>query len=201
MSHPNDYPLSVLHDFSNLEVVPQPDDTFKEVHSQPASSQWGNASGQSLVTDKEVVSGSKGPRRFCGFLAKNVCLYLAIALVVVGIVIGVSLGVSPRAKASTTGTTTTAAAVSAASAAPISTATTISSDSGIASVAWNDTSGILQYRVYYQGEDDQIRESAWDASSKTWAVSNHGIGKAKNKSPLAAVVRGPVDQPFVSVEL
>lgn len=74
----------------------------------------------------------------------------------------------------------------------------ILSDTGLASVAWNDTNNITQHRLYYQDEDNMIKESSWNSSAKLWSVSNSAIGKAKNASPIAATVTGPPDFRLVS---
>ncbi|CAF9910296.1 MAG: hypothetical protein ALECFALPRED_006456 [Alectoria fallacina] len=49
----------------------------------------------------------------------------------------------------------------------------------------------MQYRVYWQGDDNVIRESAWNDTANLWQLSNSAIGSAKANSPLVAVVSGP----------
>lgn len=74
----------------------------------------------------------------------------------------------------------------------------ISDTSSLASIAWNGTNGIIQYRVYWQGVDNIIRESAWNATAKLWQLSNSAMGSAKANSPLVAVVSGPARSAIVS---
>ncbi|MCJ1244037.1 hypothetical protein MMC30_001234 [Trapelia coarctata] len=60
-------------------------------------------------------------------------------------------------------------------------------NTGLAAVGWMDSVAI-HYRVYYQDEMLQLRESSWDDVQKTWAASNTPIGLARNGTPLAAVM-------------
>lgn len=66
----------------------------------------------------------------------------------------------------------------------------VANGSKLAAVAFNDTNNILQYRVYYQDSNNYIRESSWNASAKTWYVSNSMVTKAKPQSPIAASAIG-----------
>ena len=67
----------------------------------------------------------------------------------------------------------------------------IRQDSQLAAVAFNDTSGSTQYRVYFQDSADLIKESSWNSTSQRWFVSNSNITKAKPSTPIAAAAVGP----------
>lgn len=79
---------------------------------------------------------------------------------------------------------------SAPSATPPLNASSIINNTGLAALAWQDTDNVLQYRVYYQTANNEIRESAWNNSQSTWYTLNDRIGLAKNGSSLAAAVKG-----------
>lgn len=69
------------------------------------------------------------------------------------------------------------------------------SNSKLASIAWNDTNQVTQYRLYSQDSKSEIRESAWNSTGKQW-YSNGVVGKAKSGSAIAAAVTGPPSWPF-----
>lgn len=77
-------------------------------------------------------------------------------------------------------------------------ASQILNDTGLAAIAWNDTSSLKQYRLYHQDQSNNIVESAWNSSTKRWYITR-ALGKAKTASPIAAVVTGPQEFPFVSL--
>lgn len=147
------------------------------------------------LPEKDIDGSRPKIRRICGIRAVTfILLLLAVVLLCIGLGAGVPLallvgrgkGSQSSIKANTTNSS------------PPAVRSSISNDSSLASIAYNDGSGVTQYRLYYQGEDDFIKESAWNATSNAWQVSNTGIGKAKSKTPIAAVVTGPVLTAFVS---
>jgi len=74
----------------------------------------------------------------------------------------------------------------------------LSDNTALASIAWNDSNNIPQYRLYWQGEDSTLREFSWNGTQQNWTVSSLPIGYARLNSPMAAVVTGPAGFPFVS---
>ena len=67
------------------------------------------------------------------------------------------------------------------------------SNTGIAAAKWTDLNGTLHKRLYYQGNDDRIRESAWDNTTSRqspWAI-NLISDTAKPGTPIAAVAGYP----------
>ena len=67
------------------------------------------------------------------------------------------------------------------------------SNTGIAAAKWNDLDGTLHKRLYYQGNDNKIRESAWDNTTSLqspWAI-NLISDTAKPGTPIAAVAGYP----------
>lgn len=55
------------------------------------------------------------------------------------------------------------------------------------------TDGITQYRLYFQDEKNNIRESSWNSTGQKWYVSNPSVAVAKERSPLAAGSVKPTD--------
>ena len=49
---------------------------------------------------------------------------------------------------------------------PAGSPTTITPNTGLASIAWSDPNNVVHYRVYYQDEGLAIRESAWNNSQQ-----------------------------------
>lgn len=141
-----------------------------------------------LITEKKGGAW-KGGRTICGIPRKTFWILLGVKLLMMVLVIAVPVGLFVRRGKHTS-------AHANASNVPPSSPIMISNTSSLASIAWNDTNGIMQYRVYWQGEDNIIRESAWNATANLWQLSNSAIGIAKANSPLAAVVSGPAVYPF-----
>jgi hypothetical protein len=65
---------------------------------------------------------------------------------------------------------------------------TVLNTTGLAAIAWEDSHGFVQYRVYYQNSNNYIQESAWNSSFHHWYVSNKQIALAKPGTPLTAAV-------------
>lgn len=143
-----------------------------------------------LNTEKKGGAWKEG-RTICGIPRKTFWILLGVKLLMMAVVIAVPVGLFVRRGKHTS-------AHANASNVPPSSPIMISNTSSLASIAWNDTNGIMQYRVYSQGEDNIIRESAWNATANLWQLSNSAIGIAEANAPLAAVISGPAVYPFVS---
>ncbi len=180
------------------QVEPQPYDTYK-VAIQPNIRALPPDQTLPEVWDQDDLPKSTADRTICKlrprtFWSTVLLVVLAIAAIVGGSVAATvhhSLrpqSVSPMSPAGSVPANTSNVSIPA----------HILSDTGLASVAWNDTNSITQYRVYYQTENNVIMESAWNSSARLWYISNNAIGKAKNVSPIAATVTGPPDFQLVS---
>lgn len=75
---------------------------------------------------------------------------------------------------------------------------TMNDNTALASIAWNNSDNKHQSRLYWQGNDNAIRESSWNSTQQNWTVSSPPIGYARPNSPMAAVVTGPAGFSFVS---
>ena len=86
-------------------------------------------------------------------------------------------------------------AVSTASSSPTPTAklnTTMLNTTNLASIAWN-LNGETEYRVWYQTEDNMIREVGINDTGIQWYSSGQSHGPARKGSPIAASYTGPPD--------
>lgn len=146
-----------------------------------------------LLTNKEGSAGWKGGRTICGIPRKTFWILFVVKIIMTALVIALPVAL-------VVGQGKTSSAHASASHVSPSNPTAISNTSSLASVAWNDTNGIMQYRVYWQGEDNIIRESAWNGTASLWRVSNSAIGSAKPNTPLAAVVSSPAVDQYVSTK-
>lgn len=70
--------------------------------------------------------------------------------------------------------------------------TTLHNGTNLASLVW-DLNGVTQYRVWYQTEDNMIREVGKNDTGNQWYISGQSHGPAKNASPIAASYTGPPD--------
>ncbi|KAI9670131.1 MAG: hypothetical protein M1817_004468 [Caeruleum heppii] len=75
----------------------------------------------------------------------------------------------------------------------------IDDESSLASVAWNETGGMTQYRLYFQDRNDIVKELAWNSTKRAWYLSNGAIGRAKRGSSLAAAVDQRLGTPTLHV--
>ncbi len=143
------------------------------------------------------------PKRICYLPAKGFWLLLGAILAIIALAVGIPLGLHSRKNGSSSGSSP----ASSSSVAPSSPSTSAlpppptsvdlnNDSSGLASVAWNDSNGVAQYRVYFQDRQNAIKESAWNASAHIWQETR-SLGVAKAKSPLSAAVTGPQDFSFV----
>ena len=145
-----------------------------------------------LLKNKEGAGWKRG-RTICGIPRQTFWILSVVKIIMTIVVIALPVGlVVHRGK-------TSSAHANASHVSP-SNPTAISNTSSLASIAWNNTNGIMQYRVYWQGEDNIIRESAWNGTASSWRVSNSAIGSAKPNTPLAAVVSSPAVDQYVSTK-
>ena len=186
--------------FDAPEAVAQPSPSLSPPIPDSALSPYPPASlGGSfgaLITEKALESNKPKPRRICGLRARNFWFILVLILLTIATVVGLSVGLTVGCDQSHHKKGKDGNSGNSALAPPA--AKGVSNNSSLASVAFNDTSGLLRYRIYFQDDTDMIKESSWNASTKLWQVSNTAIGKAKSKSPLAAIVTGPPTYAFVS---
>ena len=191
-------------------------DDSKEVHNSTRTSLishlWGKSfdksptSAQSYLGSSTTLLPEDKPRRrrICWLPAKIFWILLAATLIVIALAVGIPVGLlmsKNKSGISSANGSNLAAAPKPASAPapppPAAPANLNNDSSGIASVAWNDTHGVTQYRFYFQDSQQTIRESAWNSSAQKW-METQSIGVAKGKSPITAAITGPQDFPFVS---
>lgn len=65
-------------------------------------------------------------------------------------------------------------------------ALTIHNKTNLAAIAWLNEN-VVHHRVYYQSAINEICESAWNSSSKSWYFQSN-LGLAKNGTPISAIV-------------
>lgn len=75
--------------------------------------------------------------------------------------------------------------------------TTLLNTTNLASLIWS-INGVTQYRVWYQTEDNMIREVGKNDTGDHWFISGQSHGPAKSGSPIAASYTGPPDWQLVS---
>ena len=106
-----------------------------------------------LLPEKMGGVAWKEGRTICGIPRRTFWILLAVKLLMIAVIIAVPVGlVVGRGKNPSEHVN--------ASKAPPYDPKAISNTSSLASIAWNDPNGIMQYRVYWQGEDNIVRESA-----------------------------------------
>ena len=187
-------------------------DLGKEVHNansfvrSPLPTVSSTTTSTYSLPDKEGSSiGEQRPKRTCGLPVKVFWLLLGLTIVAAAAVaIGVPVGLyylkktppSPGSSLSVASNSSLGTTESSPPPASVPVAPREASP-GLASVAWNDTNGVLQYRVYYQDDKLAIKESAWNASGNKWQQTR-SIGTAKAKTPITAAVTGPENFAFVS---
>ena len=94
---------------------------------------------------KEGGNGWKGGRTICGIPRKTFWVLSVVKILMMAVVIAVPVTLVVRGK-------TSSARTHASNLSPLN-PMAISNTFSLASIAWNDTNGIMQYRVYWQGED------------------------------------------------
>ena len=118
----------------------------------------------------------------------------ALTFLVVAVTVGVAVGITVRDNKRDPTTVDSPLPIGTTN----STSPALSPRTGLASVAWNDTDGVTQHRVYYQDGDGYIRESSWDPWTISWLSTPEPIGRAKPDTPIAAAVAGSSTFRFVS---
>ena len=193
---------------SDVSAVSGSYDASQRSAISPPSVTSSSNSVRDLLPDKEANGDTpQKPRRICGLSLRIFWPLFISVLLVIAVAIGVPVGLhvqrgSKAAASSSPGPTLPTATPQLVPAphgpgASNSSSVAISPSSKLASMTWIGLDGVLQYRLYFQDDQQMIRETAWNASSKSWALTQT-IGKAKLASPIAAVVTGPSDHPFVS---
>lgn len=146
----------------------------------------------------ELPASRAWQRTICSFRPRF-WVSLIASTVVIAIVISAAVGVTVRnAKHNASLQASPLSPVSTSVPTSNDTSSGLSSETGLASVAWNDTSGKTQHRVYYQDADNFIRESSWDVMNLTWVQMSDPIGQAKPNTPIAAAVASSTTFRFVS---
>ena len=77
---------------------------------------------------------------------------------------------------------------------------TMLNTTNIASTIWK-WNGVAEYRVWYQTEDNMIREIGKNDSGQQWYSSGTSHGPAKRGSPIAVSYTGPPDWRMVSASI
>ena len=78
--------------------------------------------------------------------------------------------------------------------------TTMLNTTDLASVVW-DFQGVTEYRIWYQTEDNMIREIGKNDTKNEWYISGQPHGPAQRGSPIAATYTGPPDWSLVCVPM
>lgn len=180
-------PEAASYDDPALVVTSSP-----QVASAPSTSASSDPFAQWFVQEK-IPESTTRRRKICHLRRRYFWSALLISLLVVAITVGVAVGVAVRNGKEQSTTMQDHPVL-----APVSsTAPTLSSNTGLASVAWNDTDGVTQHRVYYQDGDGFIRESSWDLVTFTWSPRIEPIGQAKPNTPIAAAVAASTAYSYV----
>ena len=187
---PSSSPEPTSHDDPGIIVASSP-----QIVTTPSISGSSDEYTQGLVQEKRPET-RRWRRKICHLKPKYFWSALVVSLLLIAIVVGVAVGVTVR-NGKEQSTTTQDPPVLPVE--PLSnTSPRLSSKTGLASVAWNDTDGVTQHRVYYQDGDGYIRESSWDVVSFTWSPKSEPIGLAKRNTPIAAAVAASAALSYVS---
>lgn len=132
-------------------------------------------------------------RKIFGLRRKTFFILLAVVLVLIAAAVGGGVGGTSAAR---NREDTAAVPTNTPSPTPPQAPTTtqaLYANTGLAAMQWTDLNGTLHKRVYYQDNNDQIRESAWDNSTAfdtAWVINN--ISDAvKPGTPIAAAAGYP----------
>ena len=191
-----------------IQELPSPNEAMPEhpglvvAHSpriMPLASPSGYTSSgsfaHSLRAEKGGSDAYRQQRRICHLRPKYFWIALILTLVILAAAIGAAVGVAVRNSKRHSNTQKSSSASNTSPAAN----QTLSGKTGLASVAWNDTEGVTQHRVYYQDAGHFVRESSWDPINLAWIVKDDPIGIAKPDTPLAAAVAASKTFSFVGL--
>lgn len=159
-----------------------------------------------ILDEKPAGKADKAEkRRICGLRRRNFWIVLALALVIV-IAAAVGGGVggtinksSSRSNSSSVPSnaspTDSGGESNANSTTDVDPSNGIRTNTNLATVAWRVSDSRYQYRVYYQGEDDSLKESAYDSTDGSWTVSTlvDGSAVAPNTTIAAAASKSATD--------
>lgn len=182
--------------YSNLEVSPQYDtDTNKQAINPniPDKEAYTLVPDAGVVNDKnDGVAAKKARRRICGLSILTFAIIVGIILlVIIGAVVGGVVGSQQNKSKSTSSSSGGSSTPTATATGSGSTATaTLYADTKLAAVAYNDSNSNLNYRVFYQDEDNYIRASGYN-DSDGWVVTDTKIVQALPGSALALASTGP----------
>lgn len=183
-----------LDSYSNLEAVHHPSTSTSRVSRNLDSSK----NDYHIVTELAAPERSSGSRK-CRLRRRWFWIaVMAVILVVVALAVGVTGAMLRRrvkkahSQSSNGGSTATGSSADPSSSGN-ATRLSLAKTSQLGATSFNDTQGVLQYRLYYQDGNDTIRESSWNATGKKWFVSNRNVTQAKTGSPIAAAGTGKPD--------
>ncbi|KAI9730806.1 MAG: hypothetical protein M1834_005524 [Cirrosporium novae-zelandiae] len=197
VDHRQDYIIlerSFSKHYSNLEINRDPADVPFGGNEGiiPVKSEW-----EPVDPETSLVEPAKPVKKVLGIRRKTFWILTGIVgVIIIGVVLGGALGGTlSRSQKSATATETAQLSATTGNLSVFVSATSttgIRKDSSLAAVVWNSSLIEFRYRVYYQDENDHIKEIAWDTASNSW-TSPKSIGTAKAGSPLAAAVKGPLN--------
>ena len=166
--------------------------------------------------DSNILAGKdRGPRKRARWILVGVGIFMIIAGAAIGGGVGgtshrsinsaAASDQAPSSKATNISSSSSSysSIVSGASISTTSTAssfptptaklnTTLLNGTNLASLVWV-LNGVTQYRVWYQTEDNMIREVGKNDTGNQWYISGQSHGPAKSGSPIAASYTGPPD--------
>ncbi|KAH7130948.1 hypothetical protein EDB81DRAFT_859614 [Dactylonectria macrodidyma] len=176
-------PEVVPVDGSYKHAVTPDTSTYPEVRHAP------NADG----------SGEKSERRVCGLKRKLFFILVAIAaIIVIGAVVGGAVGATVNKDSSTStsdptsSTASSTATATGSEASATSQASSILSNSGIASVNWTDSDNYSHYYVFHQNRTNDIIASFWDSQNKTWETGSISASLRKSGVTLDIIEGTPI---------
>ncbi|KAL8644057.1 MAG: hypothetical protein Q9210_007444 [Variospora velana] len=153
------------------------------------------ASAPETVVGHRLYPSKSGPSpngTILGLRWRTFWITLVLSLVVIAAIVGGAVGGTVGKSQNNEGTSSPTSSPPDSEAAslvsPPPSASRLLQSTTVSSVAWNDTQGTLQQRLYIQASDNNIWELSWNATASTWFTSSENLGQAKPGSPLAAAV-------------
>lgn len=185
----NQYHRNMLGD-TGLEVVPG-DGLLVADHyaGRDPEDVQGQSSNSHVSPDKsslEVNAHTPKGRGMIIFKTRYIIGLVILTLAtILGGVLGGVLGSRANFRSPSGGPTATGPNITLTS--PPAGAPTIYNGTNLAAVGWLGAGNLEHHRVYYQSAINEICESAWDCSSRSWYILNHNLGVAKKGTPITAV--------------